>query len=100
MENIGKFTVGLALLIAAIVIRGWVVSTLWGWFIVPVFHAPVLSIMQAVGLSLVAGVFTTSLRDFEDKSEKSVWEQFLIVTLANLFFLATGYVYTFFLPAF
>lgn len=37
--------------------RGWFISILWAWFVVPVFALPVLSVPQAIGLSLVGTTF-------------------------------------------
>lgn len=34
---------------------GFVFSVLWGWFIVPTFHAPEITIINAVGIALVVG---------------------------------------------
>lgn len=42
----------------ASVFNGYVLSVLWRWFIVPVFHLPVLSIVQAIGISMVVTMFT------------------------------------------
>lgn len=39
-------------------INGFLFSVFWGWFLVPVFSLPVLSIAQAVGVMLVAGMVT------------------------------------------
>lgn len=44
----------LGLLIAlSAMFNGWVFATLWLWFIVPVFHLPVLGIAQAIGVAFV-----------------------------------------------
>ena len=40
--------------------RGYVLSVLWAWFIVPTFGAPELSIPFAIGLALVVGFLTAS----------------------------------------
>ena len=96
MEAIGKFVVGIVLLVFSVIVRGYTISILWSWFIVPVFNAPGLGIMQAVGVSLVVGVFTTSLRDL-DGNDHSYFHRVCVVTLANGFFLLTGFIYTFFM---
>ena len=36
---------------------GYIITKLWAWFVVPVFHLPYLSVYQAVGLSMTAGIF-------------------------------------------
>jgi hypothetical protein len=79
----------LALLFAAIVAFGFVavlitgfalldaivLSTLWGWFIVPVFHLPALGLAAALGVSVVWGWLSYKVRDDEDlKSTNDVKE--------------------------
>ena len=33
---------------AAIIMNGWILSIMWGWFIVPLFHLPELTIHYAI----------------------------------------------------
>lgn len=42
----------------ALLFGGWVLSLLWGWFLVPVFHLPVLTVLQAIGVTLVVSLLT------------------------------------------
>jgi len=49
---IGVFTLAIALL------HGFVLMQLWGWFVVPVFGAPSLSLVEAMGIALVVGYLT------------------------------------------
>jgi len=53
---------GVAAIVLAVVWAGFwtglAVSVMWGWFVVPVFGLPSLSIAQAYGLALVVGVLT------------------------------------------
>ena len=49
---------------------GYTLSVLWGWFVVPVFGAPLLSVAQAYGLALVVRV-ASGLKDApESKGDK------------------------------
>lgn len=58
---------------------GLALSTLWGWFVVPVFKLPELTIVQAYGLALVVQVAkgTTGKRDksegFLSAIAKGIW---------------------------
>lgn len=45
-------TVGLGLPLS-----GWVLSVMWAWFVVPVFHLPALGVAQAIGLSCIVSFF-------------------------------------------
>lgn len=59
-------------LIIATAMRGWALSLLWGWFIVPLFDAPQLTIVQAIGLSMVI-----SFNHFDQTQKKEKTESFL-----------------------
>jgi len=42
--------------------QGWALSTLWAWFIVPLFGVPLMPVGYAIGVSLLVGtlLFNTS----------------------------------------
>lgn len=42
-----------ALFLAAVLVRGLVISVLWGWFVVPVFGLPALHVAPALGLAVL-----------------------------------------------
>lgn len=64
---------GFCLLIAASAVwRGYVLSILWGWFMVPAFGLPALTVPLAIGLSLVVG-FLTAHRLKKDKDFEWGW---------------------------
>ena len=68
------------------IINGYVLRILWGWFIVPIFHLPSLTIAQAIGLSMVVGLLTHRSRnsDGREKTEKEKKKE-LISFIAELF---------------
>jgi hypothetical protein len=53
------------------VIGGYVLSVLWGWFIVTTFSLPALGIVEAIGLNLIVGFltyqYTAEKQDAEDE---------------------------------
>ena len=57
-------------------IRGFILTKLWAWFIVPVFHLPMLSLWQAVGVSMLVGYMTmqgkTCYKNIEEDNLKSL----------------------------
>jgi F0F1-type ATP synthase assembly protein I len=59
-----------------ILIDGFVLTKLWEWIVLEIFeNAPVLSIVHAIGLSLVAAFLThkpTQTKDERDEKEKVV----------------------------
>jgi len=36
--------------------EGWILKVLWGWYIVPQFNLKPLTVYEAIGISLIAGV--------------------------------------------
>lgn len=52
---LGGVGIALAISAAITVVRGFVLSLLWGWFMVPTFSAPALGIAAAIGVAIVAG---------------------------------------------
>ncbi len=61
--------------IVATIWGGYVLSVLWGWFMVPIFALPALSIAQAIAVKLTVRVITytdyTTAKKGDD--EKEVW---------------------------
>jgi hypothetical protein len=65
---------------------GYVLSILWGWFILPAFHTPQISIPLAIGISIVVRMFTyTNSSDQSDKSSK--FSEKFALAIAISFFL-------------
>ncbi len=55
---------------AVMVWSGYVLSLLWGWFLVPTFGFPVLSIPAAIGLALIVRYLTAHKTDVtKDKTK-------------------------------
>lgn len=76
------------------ILMGWALSTLWGWFIVPVFRLPPLSITQAVGLALTVSLFKSS--SYQSNKEQSVTDDiiklFVNAIINPVFFVVLGWV--------
>lgn len=63
------------LIVPVTIWRGYVLSKLWLWLIVPVFpNAPVLSIVTAIGVSIVFALFTSGLKqaDYKKDDDESI----------------------------
>ena len=91
----------IGLVVAAIIMRAWVTTILWSWFIVPVFHVPELTLPMAMGISLVIGMFITmqATKDIDIKSGKEavfqkVFEKSFLEPLVTL---GVGWIITLFL---
>lgn len=84
----------LGVLIVAVVggiMNGWALSTVWNWFIPPIFHLTTLTLAQAIGVSTVFTLFTgtktsTSNTSSKDKSfGEVVLESLITAILAPVF---------------
>lgn len=78
---------------AYFVLYGWVVSLLWSWFVVPIFHLPYLPVPYAIGVAMLIGMVThqtSSVHDDRTQREKTINA---IGTLLNpLFILGLAYI--------
>ena len=96
---IGGIVAVLFILIVGTFANGLTLSVLWKWFVVPAFDVPQLTVMQALGLSLVVSFFTADLQkqEADHKKKTSATESILTaclqVVIKPLVFLAIGWVY-------
>lgn len=61
---------GLFLLMAlAWIWEGYVLSILWGWYAVPLFKLPELSVAAAVGIAVTVGMVTSQYVPKKDKDQ-------------------------------
>ncbi|OHA88118.1 MAG: hypothetical protein A2653_03045 [Candidatus Zambryskibacteria bacterium RIFCSPHIGHO2_01_FULL_43_25] len=56
--------------IPVIVFDGFVLSKLWGWFVVTQFDLPSLGVAQAVGISLIVSLLTYQIKNKSDEDSK------------------------------
>lgn len=60
----------LSFAVIAVILRAWVLTVLWGWFLVPVGVFE-LSITTAIGVSIIVNLFTQHLaKDSSDEKGK------------------------------
>ena len=67
MKELLLSTAGIAGIITSIILRGYVTSKLWLWFVVSTFGANPLGIAQSIGLSLLVAYGTHQHDQYEDK---------------------------------
>lgn len=62
MEKLFVILFGVVLVIGLFTLSSWVFQLLWNWVVVGVFSAPIISLLQAMGivgiLSFVGGMFS------------------------------------------
>ena len=90
---IGRFLFGVLLYIAAIPVRGYVIACFWQWFIVPIWGWTPLTVIQAIGLSITASLFTFQLpRERDDETRKYTSNERLgLILILHGIMLATGW---------
>lgn len=71
--------IGVALFILAILLRGFVLSVLWGWFVVPL-GAPEIGVASALGLAITVGLFQIYRAREESEKEKRITGAALFVS--------------------
>lgn len=57
------------------ILNGWAFSILWGWFVVPLFSLPVLSVPAAIGLAMCVSFVAhhqTFQKDAETDTTKAI----------------------------
>ena len=59
-----------ALIVVGSLINGLVLSNLWGWFVVPTFGLPQLSLVPAIGVAMVVRFLTHQYIESPEKKEK------------------------------
>lgn len=62
--------------------RGYVLSIIWGWFLVPYLHAPPITVPVAIGISLIVGALTNHRTGRELEKEESAGAAFVRSLLA------------------
>ena len=72
MSPIGAISTAILVITASSIWRGWILSLMWGWFIVPVSGLRAISIPEAIGLSLLAAMLCGSSRRSEEERSESL----------------------------
>jgi putative Mn2+ efflux pump MntP len=52
-EGCAALAINISAILIGVPLRGWAIKVLWGWFVVPVFGLPALTVMSAIGVSMV-----------------------------------------------
>ncbi len=96
----GVMGIGLAAVFSSI-FNGYVLSVLWGWFMVPTFGVPELSIPAAIGIALVVSYLTHQMIDCEKEEKRTfgaeVTKSIIIAIVKPLFALFIGWIVNMFM---
>jgi hypothetical protein len=84
--------IGFILIPLIAIFQGWVLTVLWGWFVVPTFRAPELSIPVAIGLTLIIGMFKGYDLKTQEKSTDDKLVEAIATVAVPLVFLFLGWI--------
>lgn len=82
----------IALEVASLAWGGYVFSTLWGWYAVPIFGAPEVSIPQAISLSMIVAILTQQARNPTDNKPELIANIMAVNFLTPAYALLVGWV--------
>lgn len=68
MSAIGWIVSYIVVVVVSALLRGWTLTVLWAWFVMPTFKLPAIGIAPALGISLVVGYLTR--QDFDVEQPK------------------------------
>jgi hypothetical protein len=69
---LGIVFVALIVTIGGSIVNGYVLSVLWGWFVVPLFQAPQLSIPYAIGISFIIKMLSGERQSNTNNKDKDM----------------------------
>ena len=72
----------LIVMVGGAICGGWAIRILWGWFIIPIFGLPVLTIAQAIGVGMMVNLLTSrtqTQKDDRDTTERIVYATFYAI---------------------
>lgn len=91
LSCIGAIALLVGVIVVTALMSGWALSVLWGWFIVPVFELPQLTLIQAIGVGMVVSFLTRSSWKKEEKKETSEAIIEAVVTAIGLPLISVGF---------
>jgi hypothetical protein len=89
-----KLVAVLAAYVPLALLRGWVIALLWGWYVADYFDLSPLTVVEAVGLGVLASVFL-SRPPTEEEKERGVAEDILYAAMFPLLALLFGWLWSF-----
>ena len=98
---LGAIAMAATAFVVAWLLNGWVLTILWGWFIVPTFGLRPLGFIPALGVALVVGYLTRQFVDVEapKRTTGERWARAFVIAMSPLLSLAMGWVLHLFMGA-
>ena len=93
MENFGKFVTILLGMLLSTLMNGFVFMKLWNWFIVSIFEAKPLILIQSMAIMvLIAFIRIRKSKDGDEDFWKVFIESMIFVILTSSFTLLIGFI--------
>lgn len=93
METVIFLVIFCGLTFGLSVANGWALSILWGWFIVPIFGLPELSIPAAIGIAMIVNYMTYQEPGHaDDRTSDDKVKAFIVLCLRPLFAVFIGFI--------
>ena len=92
-ENLAKFVLGVVALVFIVIINGYVVMTMWGWFISPTFNLEVLTFSESIGLSMFVTYCTNDPSSIKEEFKEDLTSQLITATIRPVIALTFAYLY-------
>ena len=92
---LGLFVFVVIATIIGSIVGGYVLSIMWGWFVVPLFNLPPLSVPYAIGISLVVSFLTQPNYKSSPDKEKAISKviaEIVVGMFSPLMYLGIGWV--------
>jgi len=75
-----------------VILQGWVLSVMWGWFVAPTFGIAELSVPVGIGICFIASFLTRQTPNNTGKTDMEKVSEFVGFIVSPLFVLLWGYV--------
>lgn len=94
MKALGYVTATIILMVFAALWSGYALSLLWGWFMVPLFRLPELTINSAIGIGMIVSYMSknSSVENDDLSLSEKLIKAFSEATAKPLFAIAFGYI--------
>lgn len=80
-QHLGEIVLLLAVIAVCSVWRGYIVTKLWAWFVTAHFGIAPIGIPTAIGLAIIAGMFTVSTAPSKDKTDDKITGKRVVLAL-------------------
>lgn len=95
MVAIAIFVAVLCVAAVSMALRGYVLTVLWAWFVIPAFGLPALALAPAIGLTMIVSFLThqsDAVKEPEGDATKCISKAFAYALVLPALVLCTGWV--------